>query len=131
SSSFNVVVDSLSFTTQPSNVASGSSFSPTVVVTILLPGGGGTDTNATGTVALAISNCGASLTGTTSRILSSGVATFTGLGATGAGTSCTLTASISGGTSATNATSSGFNVTTGGGGGGGSPVLTSVNPNSG
>lgn len=101
--------DYLSFSQQPTNVTSGDNFSPTITVTVNLPGGGA-DTSATGTITLTISGCGATLTGDNTVDPTNGVATFTGLGATGSGTSCTLSAAISGGTTALPAVSNSFNV---------------------
>lgn len=99
--------NALAFSVHPSNIQTGSTFSPAVAVEILLPGGS-RDTSATDSITLAINGCGATLTGTTTRSASSGVATFTGLGATTAASSCTLTATANG---ITTAISNSFNVT--------------------
>lgn len=100
-------VDNLSFSSQPTNLLTGGTFSPTVTVTANLPGGG-TDTSFTGAVTLTINSCGASNSGTTTVNASSGVATFTGVGATSTGNGCTEVGSASG-VNAT--TSNSFNVT--------------------
>ncbi len=90
--------DALVFSSQPTNVATGSTFAPPVTVTANLPAGG-TDTAFTGSVTLTMNACGATSTGTNPRTAASGVATFTGLGASGLATNCRYTASATGVTS--------------------------------
>ncbi len=116
------VTDSLAFTVQPTTLSSASSFSPVVVVSVLLPGGS-VDTGATGTVTITVNGCGTALIGTTARVAVAGVATFTGMGATGAATGCILTAAYSG---LSNVTSNSFTVN-----GLTAPTITSISPSSG
>lgn len=97
----------LSFTTQPSNTATGATMS-NVVVTVLL--NGSTDTSSSASITLAINGCGASVGGTTTRSASSGVATFNDLVPSGITTNCTFTATA---TAIASTVSSAFNVTCG------------------
>lgn len=102
----------LAFVQQPGSITAGDSFSPAVTVEVCTPPSGGSctrDTGASDSVTVSLAGCGsASLTGTTSRTASSGLATFTGLGATGSGTGCTLVATASG---LSSDSSDAFNVT--------------------
>lgn len=109
SNNFNML-GSLAFTTQPSNVTSGSNFVPTVAVTTTPPL---TDSI---TVTISGGTCPSLLTGTTTVTANGGgVASFIVMGAVTAGTACILTAVDNTNTSGAigNVTSSPFNVTTG------------------
>lgn len=98
STSFDVVLTTLSFTGQPANTNSGSTMT-TVTVTA-------SNLSFSGLVTLAINGCGATATNTTATA-SSGVATFTMLGMGNVGANCNFTASAPG---ASNATSANFDV---------------------
>jgi hypothetical protein len=111
SSPFNITVgspSSIAFTTQPASTSAGATFTPAVQVSVL-DAGGNTVTTSTAPIALAISS-GGSLGGTTASPASGGVATFSNLSITSAGSNYTLTASTTG---LPNATSATFNVAPG------------------
>ena len=101
----------LAFTTQPTNVAAGSSITPAVQVTVQ-DSSGNTVTTATNSVTLAIgTNPGSgTLSGTTTVAAVNGVATFSNLSINKVGTGYTLNATSAG---LASATSSAFNVTPG------------------
>lgn len=111
----------LAFTTQPGNSISGTTIAgpPTVSVQDNL---GNTVTTSTALITVAISSNpgGSTLNGTTTRNASFGIAAFTGLSITQAGTGYTLAATSSGLTGATSTT---FNITS-------SPVTLAATPGS-
>jgi hypothetical protein len=114
STTFNVTAGTaaqLGFTVEPSNVASQSSISPPVQVSVE-DSQGNVVTSATNaiTVAIGTNPSSGTLAGTLSAAAVNGVATFSNLSINFAGTGYTLTASASG---LTGATSSAFNVTAG------------------
>jgi parallel beta-helix repeat protein len=96
-------MDSLVFSQPPTNIVTGSVFSPTVKVTANLPTGG-TDTSFMGNVTLSLNgSCLTAHTGTVTQAAIAGVATFSGLGATRMSTGCTDQATATGTTSVTSA----------------------------
>jgi hypothetical protein len=98
----------LAFSSQPTTTAAGTAFGVTVVVQDL---NGATVPSSTASVALTLNNAnGATLGGTTTVSAVNGVATFTGLTITKAGTGYTLSASSS---PLTAATSDAFGITAG------------------
>ena len=101
----------LAFSAQPSNVAAGSSITPSVTVTVE-DGAGNPVNSATNSITIAIGTNPSSgtLGGTLTVAAVNGVATFSTLNINTAGTGYTLTASAFG---LTGATSSTFNVTAG------------------
>jgi hypothetical protein len=114
STAFNVTSGTaakLAFTVQPSNVASGSSITPAVQVTVQ-DATGNTVTSATNSITIAIGTnpAGGTLSGTVTVAAVSGVATFSNLSINNAGNGYTLAGSASG---LTGATSAAFNVTSG------------------
>ena len=97
------VPNKLAFAQPPTDLTSGGTFSPVIVVNVL-DVNNSVCTNATNAVTLTINSSGAdALTGTVTRAAVAGVATFTGLGATGT-LADTLTAAASGLASAVSAT---------------------------
>src|SRR5216117_3177488 len=92
----------LAFIVQPSNTVAGAAINPAVEVTALDPAGNPVP-SFTGSVAVALGNNpgGSTLSGTTTVAAVNGVATFVDLSLNKTGTGYTLTASVSGFTSAT------------------------------
>ena len=88
------VANKLGFFQQPSNTEVGATISPPVTVRILDATGNliATDTR---TVTVAKNVCGGTLNGTTSVAAVTGVASFSNLSISAAGTACTLTATSS------------------------------------
>jgi hypothetical protein len=76
--------NTLSFTSQPTSTVMGNPFIPTVVVRI--------SALVTDSITISVNGCGAGLSGTTTVSAVIGVATFLGVGVTGTGTNCVLTA---------------------------------------
>ena len=95
----------LVFTTQPSNLASGAVFSPTVSVSTVDDSGKVVSSSAL--ITLSLNGANGSLSGQASSAARNGVANFPGLGESVAGDGYTLTATSPG---LISATSSGFNV---------------------
>lgn len=85
----------LAFTQQPTALAPGGTFSPTVTVAARTDGTN-TDTSAVGDVTLSVASGDGAISGTNPRTVSSGVATFTGLGMSSGTTSHTLDAAMPG-----------------------------------
>jgi hypothetical protein len=92
--SYQVAGDHLEFTQQPTNAAVGAAFTPTI--TVSAENSTGVDQNATGSITLSLNSISGtgSLAGTLTQPFLKGVATFTGVSVTAAG-SYTLTASDS------------------------------------
>jgi subtilase family serine protease len=110
----------LAFVQQPTSTTAGAVINPAVTVQVLDPYGNLETGDSTDQVTLAFGNNpgGATLGGTTTVMVMSGVATFANLTVSTAGTGYTLTA-ISGTGTLAGATSNSFNISTSGGGGGG------------
>ncbi|MEW6026143.1 MAG: hypothetical protein AB1599_02460 [Planctomycetota bacterium] len=98
----------LAFTQQPTAIAAGSTFSPSIVIAVQ-DANGNTVTTATNDITIT-AGPGLTLTGITTRAAVNGIATFTVLGANCLAGSYTLTATATG---LTSATSNAFNVTFG------------------
>ncbi|WP_224247027.1 S8 family serine peptidase [Hyalangium gracile] len=99
----------LTFTVQPANTVAGVSIAPAVRVG-LVDAFGNSVTTGTNSVTLALGNnpSGGTLTGTTTATMSAGVATFSNLSLSKAGTGYTLVATATG---LTSATSQAFDIT--------------------